>query len=102
MIRYDEKTGYLSATELGRTASHFYIRYETIEIFNEKFFQTMTEADLLGLISSSTEFENIKIRDEELAELDVLLEESCVCQVKVIFFFSLFFFFSNWTLKINK
>jgi len=83
MIRFDERNGYLSATDLGRTSSHFYIRFETIEVFNEKFLASMTEADLFGLISLSTEFENIKVRDEELSELDRMLEETCVCQVKV-------------------
>lgn len=32
MIRFQERTGYLSATDLGRTASHFYIKYDTIEV----------------------------------------------------------------------
>lgn len=32
MIRFDERTGYFASTDLGRTASHFYIRYNTIEV----------------------------------------------------------------------
>lgn len=42
----------------------------------------MSEADLLALVSQATEFENVKVREEELPELDRLLEE-CVCDVKV-------------------
>lgn len=32
MIRFEERTGYFASTDLGRTASHFYIRYNTIEV----------------------------------------------------------------------
>ncbi len=32
MIRFEERTGYYASTDLGRTASHFYIRYNTIEV----------------------------------------------------------------------
>lgn len=32
MIRFDERTGYFASTDLGRTASHFYIKYNTIEV----------------------------------------------------------------------
>jgi activating signal cointegrator complex subunit 3 len=32
MIRYHEPTGTLHSTDLGRTASHFYIKHVTIEV----------------------------------------------------------------------
>ena len=32
MIRFVEHTGGLHATDLGRTASHFYIKYASIEV----------------------------------------------------------------------
>ncbi|KAF3840310.1 hypothetical protein F7725_019027 [Dissostichus mawsoni] len=48
MIRFEERTGYYASTDMGRTASHFYIRYNTIEV-----------------------------RDEELEELDQLLSNYC-------------------------
>ncbi|KAM7382305.1 hypothetical protein PAMP_002043 [Pampus punctatissimus] len=48
MIRFEERTGYFASTDLGRTSSHFYIRYNTIEV-----------------------------RDEELEELDQLLSNYC-------------------------
>lgn len=35
MIRYNARTGDLHCTDLGRTASHFYIKYSTVEIFND-------------------------------------------------------------------
>ena len=32
MVRYVEHTGTLHATDLGRTASHYYIKYASIEV----------------------------------------------------------------------
>lgn len=39
MIRYDERQGYLYATDLGRTASHYYIKYDTVEVCISHFAQ---------------------------------------------------------------
>uniref|UniRef100_A0A8C5LGL3 Activating signal cointegrator 1 complex subunit 3 n=1 Tax=Jaculus jaculus TaxID=51337 RepID=A0A8C5LGL3_JACJA len=59
MIRFEERTGYFSSTDLGRTASHYYIKYSTIE-FNEKIFSKSTQ-----------------ILEEEIEELDALLNNFC-------------------------
>ena len=32
MIRFDERTEFLASTDKGRTASHFYIKYDTVEV----------------------------------------------------------------------
>ena len=32
MIRFHETTGYMYPTDLGRTSSHFYIKYDTVEV----------------------------------------------------------------------
>lgn len=32
MVRFDERTGYFASTDLGRIASHFYIKYDTVEV----------------------------------------------------------------------
>ncbi|XP_046420627.1 activating signal cointegrator 1 complex subunit 3 [Neodiprion fabricii] len=77
MIRYITRTGDLSVTDLGRTASHFYIKYDTVEIFNEHMKPIMTEADVLGMISRSQEFEQLKVRDDEMDELDNLTTDYC-------------------------
>ncbi|XP_068188978.1 activating signal cointegrator 1 complex subunit 3 isoform X2 [Antennarius striatus] len=77
MIRFEERTGYFFSTDLGRTASHYYIRYNTIETFNELFTPQRTDADILGIVSKAEEFEQLKVRDEELEELDHLLCEYC-------------------------
>ena len=51
MIRFDERTGYLHATDLGRTASQFYINHETIEVFNEMMKPVMKEDEILDMLS---------------------------------------------------
>lgn len=61
MIRYDLRTGYLFPTDSGRIASHFYIKYETVELFEEKLRPVMNEGELLALISQAQEFEQLKV-----------------------------------------
>ncbi|KAK7147949.1 hypothetical protein R3I94_010466 [Phoxinus phoxinus] len=77
MIRFDERTGYFASTDLGRTASHFYIKYNTMETFNELFSAQKTEADILSIVSKAEEFEQIKVRDEEMEELEKMLCDFC-------------------------
>ncbi|TPX35401.1 hypothetical protein SeLEV6574_g08188, partial [Synchytrium endobioticum] len=60
MIVFDERTGYLTPKDLGRTSAGFYIRSATIEVFNTMMRPRMTEADVLSMISKSSEFENIR------------------------------------------
>ncbi|KAI8147505.1 Sec63 Brl domain-containing protein [Fennellomyces sp. T-0311] len=82
MIIFDENTGYLTAKDLGRIASNFYIRHNSIEIFNDFMKPRMTEADVLSMMSLSSEFDNIKSRDTEHKELKGLLDNSCACDIK--------------------
>ncbi|XP_031554350.1 activating signal cointegrator 1 complex subunit 3-like [Actinia tenebrosa] len=78
MIRYTEKQGYLSPTDLGRTSSHFYIKCETIETFNERFGPNLTLPEILEMLSHSLEFEQVKVREDEMAELEEHLHEDCL------------------------
>ncbi|KAM9426396.1 activating signal cointegrator 1 complex subunit 3 [Pholidichthys leucotaenia] len=77
MIRFEERTGYFASTDLGRTASHFYIKYNTIETFNEHFNSQRTDADILNIISKAEEFEQLKVREEEMEELEQMLCTYC-------------------------
>ncbi|XP_036144237.1 activating signal cointegrator 1 complex subunit 3 isoform X2 [Monomorium pharaonis] len=78
MIRYNACTGDLNATDLGRIASHYYLKYDTVEIFNELQKPIMTEPEILAMISRAQEFEQLKVRDDEVDELDKLMQE---CQL---------------------
>jgi antiviral helicase SLH1 len=55
MIIFDRPSGDLTITDLGRIAAKYYIRSASIEIFNKAFRQKMSEADVLAMLSMSTE-----------------------------------------------
>ena len=59
MIRFDERTGYLFPTDLGQTSSQFYIKYDTIEIFNELLQPVKNEAEIIAIIFRASEFEQL-------------------------------------------
>ncbi|KAK9850259.1 hypothetical protein WJX84_005584 [Apatococcus fuscideae] len=79
MARFDENSRNLYVTELGRVASHFYIRHSSIVTFNDLLTSHMGEADVLSMIAQSSEFENVAVRDDELPELDQLARHACPC-----------------------
>lgn len=82
MVKFDEVSGSLEATDLGRIASRYYIRNASIEVFNNLFRPRMSEADVLALIAASTEFAQITVRENEVVELLKLIEIATPCQVK--------------------
>lgn len=65
----------------GRTASHFYIKYDTVQIFNEILHPVMGKDAILMMICKASEFEQLKVRDEEMDELDELSREYCYLKV---------------------
>lgn len=82
MIRYDEASGNFGITDLGRVASHFYIHYLSVETFNAMLKDQMDDGDLLRVLCSAHEFEQVQVRDDELNELDRLKREVCFIKVK--------------------
>ncbi|KAG6832920.1 hypothetical protein H0H92_004804 [Tricholoma furcatifolium] len=81
MITFDRATGAFTITDLGRIAAKYYIRHSSVEIFNKEFRQKMSEADVLGMLSMSTEFEQIQVRESEQQELESLADR-IPCDVK--------------------
>lgn len=59
MINHTQQTGTFSTTDLGRIAARYYIRYASIEVFNKEFKSNMTEADVLAILSMSTEVNDL-------------------------------------------
>ena len=84
MARYDIESGNLSVTDLGRTAAHYYIQAESVATFNGKLgvFESLSDGELAHLICCATEFENVKLRQEELDEIDALAKKACPLPVK--------------------
>uniref|UniRef100_A0A914I9P9 Activating signal cointegrator 1 complex subunit 3 n=2 Tax=Globodera TaxID=31242 RepID=A0A914I9P9_GLORO len=77
MIRYDPLNEFVSATDLGRIVSHFYITFETVELLNNetgpvRFTELMTDEMIIALIACSSEFSQIRNRDSEMVDLDEL------------------------------
>lgn len=81
MIVFDEEAAAFTSKDLGRIASDFYLLGNSVEIFNQMLNPRATEADVLAMISMSTEFDSVKFRDEEKSELKSLLETGAPCQV---------------------
>lgn len=62
MIRFEPRSESLDSTNLGRTASHFYIKHATMERFNELMERrTLTEADVLAAVSKAQEFDQLQV-----------------------------------------
>ena len=55
MINYSTEHGQIQTADLGRIAAKYYIRHTSIEIFNKEFKPKMSEADVLAMLSMSTE-----------------------------------------------
>ena len=59
---------------MGKIASHYYIKYPSIAIYNKHLRPEMGIIDLFRVFSLSTEFQYIPIREQEKPEIEKLLE----------------------------
>lgn len=58
---------------VGRTASLYYVRVDSIERFSEHLQPRISDEQLLGLVGMASEFDGVRVRDEEAEELLFLL-----------------------------
>ncbi|WVR09583.1 hypothetical protein IAU60_006653 [Kwoniella sp. DSM 27419] len=72
MIRYDEISNSFLISDLGRIAAKYYLRYQTIEVFNTRFNPRMSNADLFQMLCEATEFDQIQLRENEVEELEAI------------------------------
>jgi pre-mRNA-splicing helicase BRR2 len=56
MIKYDKRTGSLQPTALGKVASHYYVKHNSMTIYNENLKQYMNIIDVFRLFALSKEF----------------------------------------------
>lgn len=82
MARFDRRSGNLGVTELGRIASHYYIKHGTIEAFNSMLTPHLSEQEGLHVLCSSAEFDQLKLRPEELVEIESLRKEATFLKVR--------------------
>ncbi|KIJ27618.1 hypothetical protein M422DRAFT_271164 [Sphaerobolus stellatus SS14] len=69
-------------TDLGRIAAKYYIHTASIEIFNKELKPVMSKADILGMLSISTEFDQVQLQENKVKELKDLMDEIIRCEVK--------------------
>lgn len=74
LIKYDKRSGNFQMTDLGMVASHYYVTYTSMAVYNEHLKPSMSDIELFRLFSLSGEFKYITIRQEEKAELEKLIE----------------------------
>lgn len=73
LITYEEKSGKLKGTELGRIASHYYITYGSMDTYNKLIQPSITTIELFRVFAQSAEFKYIPVRQDEKLELAKLL-----------------------------
>ncbi|KAJ1427305.1 Sec63 Brl domain-containing protein, partial [Ochromonadaceae sp. CCMP2298] len=78
MTRFDKRSGNLAVTDLGRIASHYYITHGTIEAFNNMLQPHLSDPDALHVLCSSAEFDQLKVRPEELVEMDGMKKHAVI------------------------
>ncbi|KAH8885175.1 Sec63-domain-containing protein [Thozetella sp. PMI_491] len=75
LVKYDEKTGKLQSTELGRIASHYYITHGSMDKYNKLIQPSMNDIELFRVFAESAEFKYIPVRQEEKMELARLIQK---------------------------
>ena len=75
LVHYNQRTGQIQATELGGIATKYYVTHSTISQYNRTLQASAREIELCKAFSSSEEFENIIVRQEEKVELAKLLDQ---------------------------
>ncbi|KAH6604717.1 hypothetical protein Trco_006424 [Trichoderma cornu-damae] len=73
LVKYDEKTGRIQPTELGRIASHYYITAGSMDTYNNLIQPSITTIELFRVFALSAEFKYIPVRQDEKLELAKLM-----------------------------
>ncbi|KAI0302834.1 Sec63-domain-containing protein [Multifurca ochricompacta] len=74
LIKYERASGRFQSTELGRIASHYYVTYNSMSVYNQHLRPNMSQLELFRVFALSNEFKLIPVRQEEKLELGKLLE----------------------------
>ena len=61
IFKCNDASFFFQISDMGRVASQFYIKYDTIEVFNECLAEVMNECAILATISQSSEFGQMKV-----------------------------------------
>lgn len=75
LIKYDKRVGTFQSLPIGKVASHYYIKYESMGVYNKNLKPTMGMIDVFRLFSLSNEFAAIPVRENEKLELNKFIEK---------------------------
>ena len=64
-ILIDSDLDLVYTTALGKIASFYYLKYQTLELFNQKIKDKLTTVNLLFLLTEAFEFEDLPVRHNE-------------------------------------
>jgi activating signal cointegrator complex subunit 3 len=65
LILQDEESGKLVPLTLGKIASFYYLKYQTMVVFSERLKPDATAQDLLEVLSNAKEYEELPVRHNE-------------------------------------
>jgi len=82
LIRIDYSKNY-NPTDLGRVAARFYVDWETAELFSKGPVPGMSDDKLLALFGQASEFNQLRVREDEVAELEAMQADDQVCPIPV-------------------
>jgi pre-mRNA-splicing helicase BRR2 len=64
LVKYERSSGRFHSTELGRIASHYYVTYNSMSVYNQHLRPTMSQLELFRVFALSNEFKLIPVRQE--------------------------------------
>ena len=74
LAKYDRRSGLVQITAIGRVASYYYLKHESVSMYSENLTPNLADIDILALFAKSDEFKYIPVREEEKIELSKLVE----------------------------
>ncbi|KAJ2934395.1 hypothetical protein H1R20_g2706, partial [Candolleomyces eurysporus] len=74
LIKYERASGKFQSTELGNIASHYYVTYNSMMVYNQNLRGGMAMIELFRVFAGISEFKLVPVRQEEKAELARLRE----------------------------
>lgn len=74
LIKYNQKSGEIGGTELGKVAADFYVSHQSMAFYLDRMSPSTTDIDLFRIFSGSSEFRHMQVREEEKLELSRLAE----------------------------
>lgn len=76
LLVYDQATGLVQSTDLGKIASHYYINHDSMAFYDKSLKSFSTIIDIFRIFASSEEFKLIPVRQEEKGEISKLIEKA--------------------------